>query len=131
MRKLQLTLEKHLLKQIVTTKLYGKQIEAHLDKCLHMIYLSMRFRLLALRKQCVSYVIGHFEKRHIVQNPIYLELFSEEIRLDLLDKLIDHLQEKLKSKEAKCKQMEDDLLRQKFEIQRLLNNNSNNNNLNK
>jgi len=119
MRRLQLTLEKHLLKQIVKTKLYGKQIESHLDKCLHMIYLSMRFRLLILRNECMNYVINHFEKNLIVNNSVYLHLFTEQIRLELLEKLIDSLQEKLKSKETKCKQMQDDLLKQKFEIQRL------------
>lgn len=123
-RKLQLTIEKHLLKKIVKKKLYGKQIEDHLETCLHMIYLSMRFRLLTLRKECIDYVVANFEKKLIVSSSIYLECLSEEIRLDLLGKQIDYLEEKLKSKEKKFKQMEDDLLRQKFEIQRL-------NNLNK
>jgi len=84
-----------------------------------MIYLSMRFRLLTLRNECMNYVINHFEKSLIVNNSVYLHLFTEQIRLELLEKLIDSLQEKLKSKETKCKQMQDDLLKQKFEIQRL------------
>jgi hypothetical protein len=61
-----------------------------------------------------SYVINHFEKSPIANNGVYLHLFTEQIRLELFEKPIDSVQEKLMSKETKCKKMQDDLLKKKI-----------------
>lgn len=127
MRKIQLTIEKYLIKKIYPSnstkkiKLYGKAIENHLDYCLNLIYLANRYRLSSLKKECIDYISSNFEKKLIIANPTYQTLIEDEHKIELLSRQIDHLEEKLKSKELKWKQMEDELLKQKFEIQRLNN----------
>lgn len=122
MRKLQLTIEKHLIKKITPVKkLYGQSIENHIDLCLNMIYLSHRYRLNLLKKESIDYLSSNFEKKQIINNSNYINCLDESLKIELLNKQIDYLEEKLKQKTSKWKQMEDDLLRQKFEIQRLNN----------
>ena len=86
-----------------------------------MIYLSHRYRLNLLKKESIDYLSSNFEKKQIINNSNYINCLDESLKIELLNKQIDYLEEKLKQKTSKWKQMEDDLLRQKFEIQRLNN----------
>ncbi len=127
MRKMQLLIEKQLIKKLNNqkkVKLYGKSIEMHLNYYLNMIYLSDRYRLQGLKKECIDYVSLTFEKKLILNKSGLLLDYDNSVLIEILSKQIDLLEEKLKAKDLKWKQMEDDLLRSKFEIQRL-------NNLNK
>jgi len=129
MRKMQLLIEKQLVKKLMNqkkVKLYGKSIEMHLSNYLTLIFLSDRYRLQTLRKECIDYVSLTFEKK-LIMSKFSLGLddcSAQSVLIEILSKQVDLLDEKLKAKDLKWKQMEDDLLRSKFEIQRL-------NNLNK
>jgi hypothetical protein len=100
------------------TKLYGKAIDHQLDNIMYFLDLSYKFRLKKLRNECINYLAKQFSEQIIEKNFYYIKIENDD-KLEILRKKLCVLDEKVLSKDKKLKQLEDENLRQKFEIRRL------------
>ena len=123
MIKLKRLIEKHLIKKLDQSsgkKLYGKPaMVSHLEFLMDLIEWSTTYGLNNLRDKTIDHMANKFDKKFLDTNAYYMNRMDGDTKLLLLNKKLELMEEAAKSKEMLLKQMRDDLLRQKFEIQRL------------
>ena len=120
---LKASIEKHLIRSIEVNsnrKMYGKTINDLLDYLVNTLNLAIVFRLEKLRVECIACISKKFETKQIEKHVEFTKL-EPAFKLDVLREKNRILEEHIKLKEAKFKQMQDEILRQKFEINRLNN----------
>jgi hypothetical protein len=126
--KLKINIEKHLMNKVKNQikspkKLYGKEINNKLVYLSDLLRLSMLFGLNKLKQECMDTIATHFDKSSIDQLFAQNEFadVDECTKLNIFKKKCELLENKLKTDEKKYKNMQDEILRQKFEIQHLKN----------
>jgi hypothetical protein len=123
--KLKILIEKKLIEKLSESgktnqkKLYGKAIDYELDKVMYSFDLSYRYRLEKLKIECIN----NLAKSNISENSIEKHEFYPRIesgdKIEILSKKLALFEEKLASRDKRIKQLEDENMRQKFEINRL------------
>lgn len=103
-----------------TSRLYGKTINDQLDYLVNLLNLSVIYRLSKLKAECINYISKKFDQNQIDKN-IEFNKLETEIKLVVFKTKTTMLEDQIKSKEIKFKQMQDEILKQKFEINRLNN----------
>lgn len=103
-------------------KLYGKAIENQLNHLVDLIFLSVKFRLYKLKSEAMSVIAKKFNRSQLDKNENF-PLLDQSIRFEVYAIKLSLLEEQLKQKEVKLKQLQDENLKQKFEIQHLKNRN--------
>lgn len=88
----------------------------NLTRLFDLLSLSQVYRLNKLEESICEHVINHFNLEQWNKNDLPLEL-----RCHLLELFANKQQMKLKEKQIRLKELEDQTIRQKFEIQRLKN----------
>ena len=99
-------------------KLYGKAIENQLDTITYSLILSYKYRLKKLRNECISQLAKHFSVQMMEKNAFYQKIEHND-KLEIMSKKLSLFEEKIAIKDKKIKQLEDENLKQKFEINRL------------
>jgi len=100
--------------------MYGKTINSQLDYLVNLLNLSVIYRLNKLKTECINYISKKFDQNQIDKNEEFNKS-ETEIKLMIFKQKSAMLEEQVKLKEVKCKQMQDEILKQKFEINRLTN----------
>jgi hypothetical protein len=103
-----------------TSRLYGKTIHDQLDYLVNLLNLSVIYHLTKLKTECINYISKKFDQNQIDKN-IEFNKLETEIKLVVFKTKTTLLEDQMKSKEIKFKQMQDEILKQKFEINRLNN----------
>jgi hypothetical protein len=120
---LRLAIEKHLIKNIQnlsSCRMYGKTINDQLDYLVTLLKLSDVYRMIKLKLECIAYISKKFDKSQIDKNSQFSgSSIDVEIKLAVFREKSLLLEEQAKLKETKCKQMQDEILKQKFEINSL------------
>jgi hypothetical protein len=83
-----------------------------------MLNLAVIYRLNKLKAECIQYISKKFDQNQIDKN-IEFNKIETDIKLSIYKEKSTFLEEQTKSKEVKIKQMQDEVLKQKFEINRL------------
>jgi len=124
--KLKISIEKHLIKKVRNQikspkRLYGKEINNKLVYLSDLLRLSMHFVLNKLKQECIETIATNFDKNSIEELFVQNEFMNvdECTKLNIFKKKCELLENKLKTDEKKYKNMQDEMLRQKFEIQHL------------
>ena len=120
---LKISIEKHLVKTVQylsTSRSYGKTIKDQLDYLVYLLNLSTIYRLNKLKAECMSYIAKKFDKTQI-DNHVEFNKVEADVKLVIFRERSAILEEQIKLKETKFKQMQDEILKQKFEINRLKN----------
>ena len=114
-------IEKHLIKNVSSTcakKLYGKNMTDQLENLIGILHLAKVYELKKLKIECILSLAAHFGKKNLEQNTLFSKL-DQDLKLEIFSKRVDNLETKLEQNEAKLKHLQDENLKQKFEIKRL------------
>jgi hypothetical protein len=126
--KLKKSIEKHIISKVKIQikspkKLYGKEINNKLVYLTDLLRLSVLFNLKKLNQECIDTIATHFDKSSIDQLFAQNEFIDVDkcTKLNIFKKKCEVLENKLKTDEKKYKDMQDEILRQRFEIHHLKN----------
>jgi hypothetical protein len=102
-----------------TRKLYGKQIDVELESFVDLLELCNIYCLKKLRLECIRHVAQSFQTEMIEAKMAANVNIDPHDLLDIFRKKLQVADEKLMKKEQRLKMLEDENLKQKFEIKRL------------
>lgn len=118
-------IEKSLISQLTQQSwlkkpLYGKAIDDRINYVTSLLNLSDMYILKRLRAECLECLSNNFTKTQLESNGLFMELDSNN-RVEIYGRKLDLLEEKLKQKDERLKKMQDECLKQKFELKNLKN----------
>ena len=99
-------------------KVYGKLINYNLESLIGMLNLAHIYQLKQLKQECILSISNHFTKKQTDQHKSFTKL-DPEFKLEIYDRMLNQLEDKLHQNDIKFKQLYDENLKQKFEIKRL------------
>lgn len=123
MIKVKRSIETHLIKNLKmsTEKLYGKRIEETVSYLMDLVRLSTDYRFKSLEAEVIEFTVSKINRESLEKNNYYLLSLEPTVKNEILTKKLVSAEERLTEKEKVVKQMQDDLLKQRFELQRLHN----------
>lgn len=95
--------------------LYGKAIDDRISDVTSLLNLSDLYALKRLKAECLENLSANFTKTQLESNSLFMELDSNN-RVEIYRRKLDLLEEKLKQKEERLKKIQDECLKQKFEL---------------
>ena len=111
--------------KVSQTKLYGKAIDYQLDNVMYSFELSNRYRLKKLKTECINNLAKNSFNENSIEKHEFYSKIEDSDKIEILSKKLASCEEKLSSRDKRIKLLEDENMKQKFEIMRLKSEKSN------
>jgi hypothetical protein len=131
MLKCRKTLENHLIGEVnacsAVKKFYGDRLTTHVAWLMRLVELSEVYRLARLKSAVIEHMVGKVDRCWLEKNEYYANgALCKDTKLEIVTGKLQMAEARVACDEKTIRLLKDDLLKQKFEIQRLNNLTKNN-----